>query len=738
MACSAETAWGQTTDWPALIQAARPAVVWILAETSEGTAAGSGAIISPDGYILTAAHVVTGASSITVVVNESDEYRASVVRSDAAMDVAVLKIPGSGLTWLGLGDSGQVAIEDEVRVLGYPLPGAGVGYIAVAGIIQGTRERDGVTLLQHNASTAGGHSGGPVINAQGQVVGVHSAVLTDQPEYHLAISVNSAKTLIPFGVPPSGPSPVQPVTGAAPTSPVVRVPQDQPTLVAAVRAAAEGAEIQLGAGTLRGDVSITKPLTVKGSEGATIEGALRIIDASNVSLVGLVIVGSVDVRDSPACTLDRVSIHQSDGDGIMIEASSVVLIGCVVEGCGGNGVVASFGSRITMGTTTVRHCGGAGISLLLNSQARIAEVVVAGNNGDGIAISRSIADVRDARIHGNSGCGISVDTASQLSGGKNASYLNLGADVCGVVPSAFVGGEVSSASMMLVPAGSFAMGDSFSEGRSDELPMHTVYVSAFYMDCYEVTEALWNEVAAWAEQQGYDIPSIAIGNESRGPEYPAVSMTWYEAAKWANARSEKEGLTPAYYTSPDMCDATVYRRGDVDLQASWVLWDVGYRLPTEAEWEKAARGGVAGRRFPWSAVDTIQHSRANYMSTTNFAYDTSPTRGYHPVYSLYGGEAVYPDNFARDSPVGSFAANGYGLYDMAGNVWEWCWDWYDSGYYASSPGTDPRGPASGSHRVDRGGADNSYASVCRAANRDWGEAESRLANYGFRLVRTGP
>jgi WD40 repeat protein/V8-like Glu-specific endopeptidase len=209
MACCAGTAWGQTTNWPALIQAAKPAVVWILAETSEGTAAGSGTIISPDGYIVTAAHVVTGASSITIVVNESDEYRASVVRSDTAMDVAVLKIPASGLTWLGLGDSAQVAIEDEIRVLGYPLPGAGVGYIAVAGIIQGTRLRDGTTLLQHNASTAGGHSGGPVVNAEGQVIGVHSAVLTDQPEYHLAVSVNDARTLIPSGVLPTGESPVQ-------------------------------------------------------------------------------------------------------------------------------------------------------------------------------------------------------------------------------------------------------------------------------------------------------------------------------------------------------------------------------------------------------------------------------------------------------------------------------------------------------------------------------------------------
>lgn len=109
--------------------------------------------------------------------------------------------------------------------------------------------------------------------------------------------------------------------------------------------------------------------------------------------------------------------------------------------------------------------------------------------------------------------------------------------------------------------------------------------------------------------------------------------------KWANARSEKEGLVPCYYT--DDTQTTVYRTGTVDVQNDWVKWIAcGYRLPTEVEWEKAARGGAAGHRYPWSATDAIDHSRANYDS---------------------GGT----------TPVGSFAPNGYGLYDMAGNVWEW-------------------------------------------------------------------
>ncbi len=275
--------------------------------------------------------------------------------------------------------------------------------------------------------------------------------------------------------------------------------------------------------------------------------------------------------------------------------------------------------------------------------------------------------------------------------------------------------------MALIPAGSFTMGDPFSEGNSDERPTHTVYVSAFYMDKYEVTKALWDEVYNWAVTHGYSFEYVA---EGKANNHPAHSMSWYDAVKWCNARSEKEGRTPAYYTSA--AQTTVYRRGQVDVQNDWVKWNTGYRLPTEAEWEKAARGGVSGRRFPWADTDTIQHSRANYYSSSFYAYDTSPTRGDHPTFAV----GKYP----YTSPVDYFAANGYGLHDMAGNVWEWCWDWYLSNYYRSSPGTDPRGPASGSDRVRRGGGWYYYAWRCRTAYRYDGFPTLRNSYLGFRCA----
>ncbi|HOB97331.1 MAG TPA: SUMF1/EgtB/PvdO family nonheme iron enzyme [Verrucomicrobiota bacterium] len=277
------------------------------------------------------------------------------------------------------------------------------------------------------------------------------------------------------------------------------------------------------------------------------------------------------------------------------------------------------------------------------------------------------------------------------------------------------------AGMVLIPTGTFTMGDTFNEGESRERPVHSVYVSAFYMDKFAVTEALWDEVRVWANANGYDLGTVGAG---RAADHPVHSVNWYDAVKWCNARSEREGRIPAYYTSAGQ--TTVYQSGQVDVQNDWVKWDAGYRLPTDAEWEKAARGGLEGNRFPWG--DTIQHSRANYNSTMSYTYDTSPTRGYHPTFAT-GGEPY-------TSPVGYFAPNGYGLYDMAGNVWEWCWDWYSTSYYGVSPAADPRGPTSGSIRVERGGCwgDGTGALFSRCASRSGRIVLYRGHFLGFRSV----
>ncbi len=268
-----------------------------------------------------------------------------------------------------------------------------------------------------------------------------------------------------------------------------------------------------------------------------------------------------------------------------------------------------------------------------------------------------------------------------------------------------------------IPAGSFEMGDSFSEGSSAERPVHSVYLSGFYMGRTEVTYSQWQTVYNWAVANGYNFDNTGAG---KAANHPVHTVSWYDVVKWCNAASERERLAPVYRTG----DGSVYRTGRLAPVIDY--GNRGYRLPTEAEWEKAARGGLSGKRFPWG--NTITHSEANYYSRSGYSYDVSSTRGYHPSYD--------DGNYPYTSPVGSFAANGYGLYDMAGNVWEWCNDWYGSSYYGSSPGTDPTGPTSGSARVVRGGGWYGFASNCRAAYRSRGNPDFDNYGLGFRLARS--
>jgi len=268
-----------------------------------------------------------------------------------------------------------------------------------------------------------------------------------------------------------------------------------------------------------------------------------------------------------------------------------------------------------------------------------------------------------------------------------------------------------------IPAGSFQMGDNL-DGESDA-PVHSVYVSAFYVDQTDVAYSLWQQVYNWAITNGYSFDNPGSG---KAANHPVQAVNWYDCVKWCNARSEMEGRVPAYYTGGTQ--TTVYRTGDIALTNGSVNWGAGYRLPTEAEWEKAARGGLNGQRFPWGG--TISWSQANYYgkpgSQGGSSYDLAWTTGYDPTFAL--GNSPYT------SPVGYFAPNGYRLYDMAGNVCQWIWDWY--GTYGS--GGDPHGPTSGTNRMIRGGSFNLFAFGCRTAFRsDYSQAYGSYF-IGFRSV----
>ena len=232
---------------------------------------------------------------------------------------------------------------------------------------------------------------------------------------------------------------------------------------------------------------------------------------------------------------------------------------------------------------------------------------------------------------------------------------------------------VTMEGMVLIPAGEFQMGDHFNEGHGNELPVHTVYLDAFYLDIYEVTNAQYGK---FMNATGHSAPRYWNNSSYNAPEQPVVGVSWHDAVAYAE----------------------------------WA----GKRLPTEAEWEKAARGGLIGKRYPWGdeAPDAGGVYRANY----------------------YAGDNSAADGYEYAAPVGSFPSNGYGLYDMAGNVWEWCADGYDSSYYANSPRNNPLGPGSGSSRVLRGGSWFDITYHLRVSYRSYDDPTRTYYYVGFRCV----
>jgi formylglycine-generating enzyme required for sulfatase activity len=245
--------------------------------------------------------------------------------------------------------------------------------------------------------------------------------------------------------------------------------------------------------------------------------------------------------------------------------------------------------------------------------------------------------------------------------------------------------------MVRINGGTFTMGSFASEvGRAAdrEGPQHRVTVSSFYMGKYPVTQKEYQEVMG------------TNPSNFKGDNLPVETVSWYDAVNYCNRLSQREGLTPAY-----------------TINGTNVTWNSnanGYRLPTEAEWEYACR---AGTTTPFSTGNNITTSQANYNG--NYPYDNNAKGTYRE----------------KTTAVGSFSQNPWGLYDMHGNVYEWCWDWYDA--YKPDAQTDPRGASSGSGRVIRGGGWFSNAPLLRSAYRGSNTPSSRYNNIGFRLVRNG-
>jgi formylglycine-generating enzyme required for sulfatase activity len=253
-------------------------------------------------------------------------------------------------------------------------------------------------------------------------------------------------------------------------------------------------------------------------------------------------------------------------------------------------------------------------------------------------------------------------------------------------------------------------------------PGFTNYISPFWIDRTEVTIDLWNEVYQWAVTNGYQFDNPGFGVTNRHPVY---TVNWYDAVKWCNARSEREGLNVVYLSG-----LFPYKTGQLP-QVIMMHERNGYRLPTEAEWEKAARGGREGFRFPGGAT-TISFDQANYLGATNtYSYDRASVNDFHP--------AAEDGTFPYTLPVGFFPPNEFGVYDMAGNVEEWVWDRLatrPTSYQVNYTGPND---TNNNNRVIRGGSWRYEAVYLRNHHRTALNAPNNngaSGTLGFRTVRS--
>jgi len=364
------------------------------------------------------------------------------------------------------------------------------------------------------------------------------------------------------------------------------------------------------------------------------------------------------------------------------------------------------------------------LALGANMAAHAAAPVITSFSGNGVLVASNLVP----------GTVATVEWASSLSGPWTNTWAGLDAvtvDSNGMisvsVPMFYrVRGMAqvtnpAPAGMVLIPAGSFTMGNSIGDSDILDANPTDITVSAFYMDTNLMNYSQWQTVFSWATSHGYGFDFAGTG---KAANHPVLTVAWFDVVKWCNARSQQAGLTPVYYTDAGLTQ--IYTNGDVTVYVNWAT--NGYRLPTEAEWEKAARGGLIGQRFPWG--NTISESQANYFgNTSGYSYDLGPYNGYNTNFNKGG--------LPYTSPVGFFAPNGYGLYDMAGNVFEWCWDWYGTPYgqpTTTNP-TGPAGPGTDTARVLRGGVWNSNANSARCAYRYVFNPFSTPNDFGFHCVR---
>lgn len=265
-----------------------------------------------------------------------------------------------------------------------------------------------------------------------------------------------------------------------------------------------------------------------------------------------------------------------------------------------------------------------------------------------------------------------------------------------------IASDINLGDVVSIASGTFSMGD--SSGLFDQQPGHEITLNEYFISAYTVTNA---EYKIFCDMAGHSYPPEGGNNQPppgylvNYPEYPVVGISWYDAVRYCNWLSDMRGFTACYDTTNWSYDAT----------------NNGYHLPTEAQWERAARGNLDKKIYPWG--NEVPGTRCNYQS----------------YQGIWVAEMANFSNGRGSLAVGKFQPNGLMLYDMAGNVLEWCNDWYQENYYSESPSENPPGPDSGFEKVIRGGAWNRSEAYLQCAFRDKKSPTTKRYDIGFRIAR---
>jgi formylglycine-generating enzyme required for sulfatase activity len=414
----------------------------------------------------------------------------------------------------------------------------------------------------------------------------------------------------------------------------------------------------------------TTTATVSGT--ATINGKIS-TDTVTVS-AGTAAFANASVGNNKTVTFSGYSLTSTDAGNYSLSAQPAsVTAGIAVKSVTITGLSAA--NKVYDGTTTATVTGTAVISGLVG--------------GDAVTVSAGTAAFANATI----GSGKTVTFRGWSLTGADAGNYSLAAQ-----PSNVTANIESMIDMVPIPAGTFMMGQT-----SVATPVHSVTLSGFYMGKYQVTQEQYRAVMG---SNPSNFKSVVAGENGTPGRLPVETVSWYDALVFCNRLSVLERLTPAYSISGST-DPAVWGTVPMGSNAIWnaveiVAGSTGYRLPTEAQWEYACR---AGTTTAYNTGDTISDNTGWYTSNSG----------------------------SKTHQVGLKPANAWGLYDMHGNVWEWCWDRY--GNYTSGAQNDPMGASSGANRVSRGGNYNDSAEYLRSAIRGDGDPSFRPINVGFRLVR---